>query len=86
MVYGFFSEECAVDAAKLSDATNIIAELGGDSLMFLMLLEKVRKRYGVGVPLDALASRLMKRPANTLGQVIDLSIRIVRHDGDLAAL
>ena len=44
MVFAFFAEECGVDRSTLADGTNIISELEGDSLMFLMLLERVRKQ------------------------------------------
>ncbi len=86
MVFAFFAEECGVDRATLADGTNIITELEGDSLMFLMLLERVRKQYGIGVPLETLARRLMKKPASTIGQVVDLSVLIVRQDGEIANL
>jgi acyl carrier protein len=86
MVFEFFAQECDVDRSTLSDSTNIIEELEGDSLMFLMLLEKVRKRYGIGVALEALAKQLMKRPASTIGQVVQLSVSVVQHGGDLAQL
>ncbi len=79
LVYDFFAEECDIDASKLSDATTIIEELEGDSLMLLSLLEMVRKRYGLRIELKALGKHLMKKPANTIGQVIDLTLKIVRH-------
>lgn len=83
MVYDFFSEECDVDRTEISDSTNIIEELEGDSLMFLSLLEKVRKRYGIGVELKTLARHLMKQPADTIGQVLALSVAIVKHGDDI---
>lgn len=83
LVFAFFAAECDVDRSSLSDATNIIEDLEGDSLMFLSLLEKVRKRYGIGVELKTLARHLMKKPANTIGQVVDLSLAIVRHGDDI---
>jgi acyl carrier protein len=83
LVYDFFAAECDVDRASLTDATHIIEELEGDSLMFLSLLEKVRKRYGIGIELKTLARHLMKKPANTIGQVVDLSLAIVRHGDDI---
>jgi acyl carrier protein len=86
MVLGFFAEECDVERAKLTEQTNIIEELEGDSLMFLSLLEKVRKRYGIGVELKTLARHLMKYPASTIGQVVRLSVEIVRHNGNVADL
>lgn len=83
LVYDFFAAECDVDRSSLSDSTRIIEELEGDSLMFLSLLEKVRKRYGIGIELKVLARHLMKKPANTIGQVTELSVAIVRHGDDI---
>lgn len=83
MVFDFFAGECDVDRASLSDDTHIIEELEGDSLMFLSLLEKVRKRYGIGIDLKTLARHLMKKPAATIGQVVALSQAIVRHGDDI---
>jgi acyl carrier protein len=78
LVYDFFAEECDIDASKLSDSTNIIEELEGDSLMLLSLLEIVRKKYGLKIELKVLGKHLMKRPANTIGQVKELTLKIVR--------
>jgi acyl carrier protein len=86
LVFVFFAEECAVERGSLSDQTDIIEALGGDSLMFLALLEKVRRRYGIGVELKTLARHLMRKPANTIGQVVDLSIAVVERRGDIADL
>ncbi len=83
LVYDFFAAECDVDRASLNDSTRIIEELEGDSLMFLSLLEKIRKRHGIGIELKTLARHLMKKPANTIGQVIELSLAIVRHGDDV---
>jgi len=83
LVLDFFAAECDVDRASLGDATRIIEELEGDSLMFLSLLEKVRKRYGIGIELETLARHLMKKPAQTIGQVVELSLAIVRHGDDI---
>lgn len=83
MVFDFFAAECDKDRGELSESTNIIQDLEGDSLMFLSLLERVRKRYGIGVELKTLARHLMKKPASTLGQVVELSVAIVRHGDDI---
>ena len=83
LIVDFFARECDVDKSRITDQTDIIAELRGDSLMFLSLLAKVRKRYGIGVELKTLARHLMKKPANTVGQVIDLTFAIVKHGEDI---
>lgn len=83
MVYGFFSEECGVPRDELGKDTNIIEELGGDSLMLLSLLEMVRTKYGLTIALKTLGTHLMKRPANTISQVEDLTLAIVKHGDEV---
>lgn len=79
MVYTFFAEECEADPSSLSDDTRIIEELGGDSLMLLSLLELVRKQHGLSIDLRTLGAHLMKKPAHTIGEVVRLTIAIVRY-------
>lgn len=83
LVYDFFSAECNIDRSRLRDDTNIIEELEGDSLMLLSLLEMVRKQHGLTIELKTLARHLMKKPANTIGQVTELTLAIVRHGDDI---
>ena len=85
-VYNYFAEECDCDTERLSDDTNIIEELEGDSLMLLSLLEVFRKKYGLTIELKTLGKHLMKKPANTIGEVIELTTRIVRHGDDILSV
>ncbi len=85
-VYEYFAEECDIDRGRLSDDTNIIEELEGDSLMMLSLQEVFRKKYGLTIELKALGKHLMKKPANTIGEVIELTTRIVRHGDDILSV
>jgi acyl carrier protein len=78
-VYDYFAEECDIDKSEITDDTNIIEELEGDSLMLLSLLEIFRKKHGLTIELKTLGKHLMKKPANTVGQVIELTTQIVRH-------
>jgi acyl carrier protein len=82
-VYEYFSDECDVDIATITDETDIIGELEGDSLMLLSLLEIFRKKYELTIELKTLGKHLMKRPAETVGQVVDLTVEIVRHGNDI---
>lgn len=83
MVYEFFAEECDVDRNQLGDETGIIEELEGDSLMFLSLLEMVRRKYELSIELRTLGKHLMRKPANTIGEVIALTTAIVRYGDDI---
>jgi len=83
ITYEYFADECDMDTSEITDATDIIADLEGDSLMLLSLLEIFRKKYDLTVELKTLGKHLMKRPANTVGQVIDLTVELVRHGNDI---
>lgn len=83
LIYNYFSEECDVDTTEISDDTDIIEELEGDSLMLLALLEMVRKKYGLGIELKTLGNHLMKKPADTVGQVVELTIAVVKYGDDI---
>ncbi len=83
LIYEYFSEECDVDKENITDDTDIIEELEGDSLMLLALLEMVRKKYGLGIELKTLGNHLMKKPADTVGQVVDLTIAVVKYGDDI---
>ena len=86
LVYDYFASECDIDRAHLTDETDIIEELEGDSLMLLSLLESVRRKYGLSVELKTLGRHLMNKPANTIGQIVELTLAIVRHGDDIVSL
>ena len=83
LIYEYFSEECDVDKENITDDTDIIEELEGDSLMLLALLEMVRKKYGLGIELKTLGNHLMKKPADTVGQVVELTMAVVKYGDDI---
>ena len=83
LIYNYFSEECDVDLSDINEETDIIEELEGDSLMLLALLEMVRKKYGLGIELKTLGNHLMKKPADTVGQVVDLTLAVVKYGDDI---
>ena len=86
LVYDYFASECDIDRSRLTDETDIIEELEGDSLMLLSLLESVRRKYGLSVELKTLDRHLMNKPANTIGQIVELTLAIVRHGDDIVSL
>jgi acyl carrier protein len=83
LVYDYFSTECDIARDRISDETNVIEELDGDSLMLLSLLEVVRKKYALKIELKTLGRRLMKKPANTIGEITALTVAIVQNSDDV---
>ncbi len=44
VVLEFFAEECEMEINEISENSNIIGDLDGDSLMFLELIEIFKKK------------------------------------------
>ncbi|MCP4196626.1 MAG: acyl carrier protein [Proteobacteria bacterium] len=86
VVYAYFADECDMEIEDMTDQTDIIEDLEGDSLMLLSLLEIFRKKYGLTIELKTLGKHLMKRPANKIGQVIELTAEIVKHGNNIINL
>lgn len=86
IVYNFFSEECEADKSSLSDDTNVIKDLEGDSLMFLELLEIFKKKYNLNVELKTIGKYVVKHPAETIGQIITMTLLIIQHENNIDKL
>ena len=79
IVYEFFAEECEVDPEEITDDSNIFTDLGGDSLMFLALIEIFTKKYGQEIDLKTIGKYSVKHPVETIGQLIDMQLRIIEY-------
>ncbi len=79
IVYDFFAEECEVDVADITDDSNIITDMGGDSLMFLALIEIFTKKYNQDIDLKTIGKYSIKHPVETIGQLIDMQLRIIEY-------
>ena len=86
VVYNFFTEECEADPATINDGTNIIKDIDGDSLMFLELLEIFKKKYQLNIELKTIGKYVVKHPAETIGQLIDMTMLIIEHENDILTL
>jgi len=86
MIYEFFSEECEVELEELNDQTTIIDDLDGDSLLFVELIELMKKKYGLNIQLQTIGKYLLKNPAETIGGVIETSCLIYEHENNIVNL
>lgn len=86
IVYEFFAEQCEVDIDKLNDQTNIITDLEGDSLMFLELIEIFKKKYDLDIELKTVGKYVLRHPVDTIGQLIDTQLLMIRHGNQILEL
>ena len=86
IVYQFFAEECEIDETKINNDSSVIRDMEGDSLMFLELLEIFKKKYNLDVELKTIGKYVIKHPAETIGQIIDMTMLIIEHENKIADL
>jgi acyl carrier protein len=86
VIYNFFAEECEVELEKLNDQTNIIDDLDGDSLLFVELIELMKKKYKLDIQLQTIGKYMLKNPVNSLGEVVKTSYLIYEYGNDIVNL
>lgn len=86
VVFDFFAEECEIDVAEINDDSNIISDLGGDSLMFLALIEIFTKKFDQEIDLKTIGKYSIKNPVETIGELIDMQLRIIEHGNNIINL
>lgn len=80
----FFAEECEIDINKITESSNVIRDLEGDSLMFLELLEIFKKKYNLNIELKTVGKYVVKHPVETVGGIIDMTMLIIEHENNIA--
>lgn len=83
IIYNFFADECEVEVNTIHSGTKIIKELGGDSLMFLELIEIFKKKYHLDIELKTIGKYAVKHPVETIGQLIDMQMLIIEHENKI---
>lgn len=83
IVLDFFVEECEVDKDEISEDSNIIGDLDGDSLMFLELIEIFKKKYNLNIELKTIGKYAVKNPVKTIGELIDMQLLIIEHENNI---
>ena len=83
VVFDFFAEECEVDVSELSEETDIVNDINGDSLMFLELIEIFRKKYNLNIELKTIGKYSVKHPVKSLGELIDTQMLIIEHENNI---
>ena len=86
VIYDFFAEECEIDVAEITDDSNIIGDLEGDSLMFLALIEIFTKKYDHEIDLKTIGKYSIKHPVETIGELIEMQLKIIEHGNKIIEL
>jgi acyl carrier protein len=83
VVFDFFAEECEMEIDEISEDSNIISDLDGDSLMFLELIEIFKKKYNLNIELKTIGKYAVKNPVQTIGELIEMQLLIIEHENNI---
>ena len=83
-VYDFFAEESNRPAEEITDSLSVMEDLDGDSLMFVELVELLRKQYDLSIQIQNIGKYLLKNPAQTVGEVIDICCLVYEKEDAIA--
>jgi len=86
VIMDFFAEECEIELGEISEESNIIKDLDGDSLMFLELIEIFKKKYSLNIELKTIGKYAVKNPVQTIGELIDMQLLIIEHENNILEL
>lgn len=83
IVYEFFADECDIPVDHLKEGSKIIEDLDGDSLLFVELIEILKKKYDLAIQLQAVGKYLLKNPAETLAQVVETAYLVYQKENEI---
>lgn len=73
----FLAEELEVDLEKVTPDARVIDDLGGDSLMYLELIDMFKKKYDVMIEMRVIGQYFQSHPIHTVQQVAQAVYDIV---------
>lgn len=73
----FLADEFEVEVDEITKDTNIIEDLGGDSILFLEMIEELKEKYGVNLEVRIIGQYMLKNPIYTVGETLNTIFEIV---------
>lgn len=82
-IFGYYAEECEIDRDEITMETNPQEDLGGDSLMFVELIETVSENYDLDIKLQNIGKYMLKAPLNTMADLVDVICKVYQYGNDI---
>ena len=77
----FLAEELEIEPDEISDETNLIDDLGADSILFLEMFEEFSEKYDIRLEVRTIGNYMLKHPVYTFGDTMN-AIFLVVEEGD----
>jgi acyl carrier protein len=79
----FLSEELDVPMDDIGPDAKILDDLGGDSMIYLELVEEIKKKFGISVEVRVLGQYFQRNPIYTVGETAQAVYDLVERGEDL---
>lgn len=79
----FLAEEFEIDPSEITDDTNIIDDLGGDSILFMEMIEEFKEQYDIDLEIRTIGMYMLKNPIYTVGETLNAVYEIIEKGEDL---
>lgn len=79
----FLADEFEKDVSEITKDTNIIDDLGGDSILFLEMIEELKEKYKIDLEVRILGQYMLKYPIYTVGETLNTMFEIIEKGAEL---
>jgi acyl carrier protein len=73
----FLADELETDIEEITEETNIIDDLGGDSILFIEMIEELKEKYQINLEVRTIGQYMLKNPVYTLGETVKAIFEII---------
>jgi acyl carrier protein len=79
----YLADELEIDIEEITEDTNIIDDLGGDSILFLEMIEEFKGKYGINIEVRTIGQYMLKNPVYTVGETLHAVFEIIEKGEEL---
>ena len=73
----FLAEELEIDASEIKDDTNLIDDLGADSILFLEMFEEFSEKYDIQLEVRTIGNYMLRNPVYTFGESMNAMFEVI---------
>ena len=73
----FLADELEIEVEEITKDSNIIEDLGGDSIIFLEMIEELKQKYGIELEVRTIGQYMLKNPIYTVGEMLNTVYEII---------
>ena len=81
----YLADELEIDKEEITRDTHIIDDLGGDSIIFLEMIEEFKEKYQINIEVRAIGQYMLKNPVYTVGETVNAIFDIIERGDELLA-